>query len=105
MDMCREVNKLFLPELVVLGTLYCIFLVTARWLEVLFLPPVVVWQARQYLLGQHRLDPTEIYDRLPSLKTHTMARLVLTVIFFLFLIGRFVSGVVSGYEADDEELW
>ena len=97
MDMCKETNRLYIPELAVTIVLFLMFLVNARWIEVILLTPFAVHQVRLFLLRQHVLDPTEIYEILPSFKKVCLIKLTFCVIFFFFLLYRFISGLISGY--------
>lgn len=95
--MCKETNRLYIPELAVTIVLFLMFLVNARWIEVILLTPFAVHQVRLFLLRQHVLDPTEIYEILPSFKKVCLIKLTFCVIFFFFLLYRFISGLISGY--------
>ncbi|KAK7264436.1 hypothetical protein RJT34_32045 [Clitoria ternatea] len=83
-DSSSRINKVVLPEYIVLGVLCCFYLVTGHWIMSLFCTPYLYYNVRLYRQGHHLIDVTEIFNLLPREKKQRLFKLFYLV-FILFL--------------------
>ncbi|OQS02542.1 hypothetical protein THRCLA_21398 [Thraustotheca clavata] len=84
-DVCKRLNKVVIPEMVVHGLL--LFACLVGWAPVVLILniPVAIWHGKKYMQNQHFLDPTEIL-RFKNLKASRNEAIAKTIFFGLQII-------------------
>ncbi|QCD81239.1 Cornichon [Vigna unguiculata] len=83
-DSASRINKVVLPEYIIVGVLCSFYLVTGHWIMALFCAPYIYYNVRLYRQGTHLIDVTEIFNLLPKEKKQRLVKLFYLV-FILFL--------------------
>ncbi|XP_058763999.1 protein cornichon homolog 4-like [Vicia villosa] len=83
-DSTSRINKVLFPEYIILGVLFCFYVVTGHWIMALLCAPYIYYNVKLYRQGKHLADVTEIFNMLPREKKQRLFKLFY-LIFILFL--------------------
>uniref|UniRef100_I1MUV4 Uncharacterized protein n=1 Tax=Glycine max TaxID=3847 RepID=I1MUV4_SOYBN len=83
-DSSSRINKVILPEYIIVGVLFGFYLVTGHWIMSLICAPYLYYNVRLYRQGKHLVDVTEIFNLLPKEKKQRLFKLFY-IVFILFL--------------------
>ena len=83
-DSSSRINKVVLPEYIIVGVLCGFYLVTGHWIMSLICAPYLYYNVRLYRQGNHLVDVTEIFNLLPKEKKQRLFKLFY-IVFILFL--------------------
>ncbi|KGN55923.1 protein cornichon homolog 4 [Cucumis sativus] len=83
-DSASRINKVIMPEFIVMGVLCLFYLLTGHWGMSLLSGPYIYYNVRLYLRRQHLIDVTEIFNMLNWEKKQRLFKLAYLVV-LLFL--------------------
>lgn len=83
-DSAVRINQVVLPEYVIQGGLFLLFLLTGHWIMALLCAPYLYYNVKTYMDNQHLVDVTEIFNLLSWEKKKRLIKLGY-LLFILFL--------------------
>ncbi|XP_020527457.1 protein cornichon homolog 4 isoform X2 [Amborella trichopoda] len=80
-DSASQINRVILPEFIIQGILSLSFLLSGHWVMFLICSPYLYYSVRLYMLKQHLIDVTEIFNLLKREKKRRLFKLL-----YLFIV-------------------
>lgn len=92
-----------LPEYVVQAGMTVVLLFSGKWLAGLFHAGMAAYNGRTYLRGDHRVDATDIFQKVAFQKRLRIGKLVFYLASFILIIYRFASIILilTAYSRSD----
>ncbi|KAL2321626.1 hypothetical protein Fmac_026005 [Flemingia macrophylla] len=98
-DSTSRINKVVLPEYIIVGGLCLFYLITGHWIMSLLCAPYLYYNVRSYRQGNHLADVTEIFNQLPKEKKQRLFKLFyLVFILFLSLFWMIYTSLDDNYD-------
>ncbi|ODV91746.1 hypothetical protein CANCADRAFT_329 [Tortispora caseinolytica NRRL Y-17796] len=94
-DLCNRLNPYMVPTAVVNYILTAVFLFTGNWLSVIFMLPVILWDANKMYKNNHILDATEIFRTLNRHKNESFAKLGYHLVMFFYFLYRMIMALID----------
>eukprot|EP01105_Mastigella_eilhardi_P016953 TRINITY_DN3892_c0_g1_i1.p1 TRINITY_DN3892_c0_g1~~TRINITY_DN3892_c0_g1_i1.p1 ORF type:complete len:153 (-),score=41.47 TRINITY_DN3892_c0_g1_i1:122-547(-) len=101
-ELCSRLNGLLLPEYALFGAMVVAFLLGGCWIEIVLNLPLLVWFCQAYVRREHRLDPTKVFQQMPTKRMEAYIKLGFFMVSFFFYLYRLVFYLVQGYLDSDD---
>ncbi|CAG7855079.1 SubName: Full=Probable ERV14-ER-derived vesicles {ECO:0000313/EMBL:CCA71517.1} [Serendipita indica DSM 11827] len=72
-DLCSQLNRFVLPEYIAHGFLCVLFLLSGQFMALALNLPLIAYNVRKVMSGQHIYDATEIFRTLPQHKRRALS--------------------------------
>ncbi|KNA24849.1 hypothetical protein SOVF_011490 [Spinacia oleracea] len=100
-DSTVRINQVVLPEYVIQGGLFLLFLLTGHWIMALLCAPYLYFNVKMYMENKHFVDVTEIFNLLNWEKKKRLIKLG----YLLFILFLSLFWMIWTTLEDDEENW
>ncbi|KAI8901513.1 cornichon [Globomyces pollinis-pini] len=94
-DLCTKLNQFVIPEHILQGVLWVLFLLNMEWVTLILNTPLLVWHIHKVTNGRHRYDATEIFRTISVQKKESFIKLGFYLICFFFYLYKMIDALVS----------
>lgn len=93
-ELCRRLNTLVLPEMLLHTVLTTFFLLSVQLISLSINIPLVAYHFLRWRTNSHRFEATDIFRHLPYRKREAMGKLVFFLLSFFYYLFRMVSTLI-----------
>ncbi|KAI9592206.1 cornichon [Syncephalis fuscata] len=94
-DLCNRLNQFVVPEMLVQGVLFLLFLFTGSWIALIINLPVTAWNIQKLTNKRHMYDATDIFRTLPMHKRESFIKLGFYLLCFFYYLYRMILGLIN----------